>query len=253
MNTIKVRNIDIGAGSPKICVPIVGKNVDEIISSAEKIGKVGADLVEWRIDWFDKVDSIDATIEVLGALRKVLDETPILVTFRTSKEGGERAIDADSYVKLNCEIAKSGLADLVDIEVFTGDDYVREVVKVAHENKVFVVGSNHDFYKTPEEDEIIFRLRKMQDLGVDIPKIALMPQSKRDVITLLSATEKMYSKYADRPIVTMSMAGTGAISRLSGEVFGSSITFGAVGKASAPGQVNVEDLRTVLNIISRSI
>lgn len=253
MKTIKVRNIEIGAGSPKICVPIVGKNIDEIISSAEKINEVGADLVEWRIDWFDKVDSIDATIEVLGDLRKVLGDTPILVTFRTSKEGGERAIDADSYVKLNCEIAKSGLADLVDIEAFTGDDYVREVVKVAHDNNVFVVGSNHDFDKTPEEDEIIFRLRKMQDLGVDIPKIALMPQSKRDVITLLSATEKMYSKYADRPIVTMSMAGTGAISRLSGEVFGSSITFGACGKVSAPGQVNVEDLRTVLNIISRSI
>ncbi len=72
----------------------------------------------------------------------------------------------------------------------------------------------------------------MQDMGADIPKIAVMPQSKRDVLTLLCATEEMVTDYADRPIITMSMAGTGVISRLCGEVFGSSMTFGAAKKAS---------------------
>ena len=56
-----------------------------------------------------------------------------------------------------------------------------------------------------------------------------------------------------RQIITMSMAGTGAISRLSGEVFGSALTFGSVGKVSAPGQINVEDLKTVLNIVHASL
>lgn len=49
----------------------------------------------------------------------------------------------------------------------------------------------------------------MQELGADIPKIAVMPQSRKDVLTLLSATEEMASKYADRPIITMSMSATG--------------------------------------------
>jgi len=89
----------------------------------------------------------------------------------------------------------------------------------------------------------------MQDMGADIPKIAVMPQSKKDVLTLLAATEEMTSCYADRPIITMSMAGTGVISRLCGEVFGSSMTFGAAGKASAPGQMGVEDLNTVLALL----
>lgn len=93
--------------------------------------------------------------------------------------------------------------------------------------------SNHDFHKTPAAEEIVQRLRKMQELGADIPKIALMPQNKADVLTLLSATLEMQERYADRPIITMSMAKTGVISRLSGEVFGSAATFGAVKKASA--------------------
>ena len=93
----------------------------------------------------------------------------------------------------------------------------------------------------------------MQDLDADIPKIAVMPQNKKDVLTLLSATEEMVSEYADRPIITMSMAGTGLISRLCGEVFGSALTFGAVGKVSAPGQMGIEDLTTVLGLLHKSL
>ena len=63
----------------------------------------------------------------------------------------------------------------------------------------------------------------------------------------------MATNYADRPIITMSMAGTGLISRLCGEVFGSAATFGAVGKVSAPGQMNAEDLNTILTLIHKSL
>ena len=80
-----------------------------------------------------------------------------------------------------------------------------------------------------------------------------MPQNKKDVLTLLAATEEMVNNYADRPIITMSMAGTGVVSRMCGEVFGSALTFGAAGKVSAPGQIDVEELRTVLGIIHKSL
>ncbi|EPZ7798013.1 type I 3-dehydroquinate dehydratase, partial [Shigella flexneri] len=72
------------------------------------------------------------------------------------------------------------------------------------------------------------------------------------VLTLLAATLEMQEQYADRPIITMSMAKTGVISRLVGEVFGSAATFGAVKKASAPGQISVNDLRTVLTILHQA-
>ena len=51
----------------------------------------------------------------------------------------------------------------------------------------------------------------------------------------------------------MSMAGTGVISRLCGEVFGSALTFGAAKKASAPGQMGVRDLETVLGLLHKSL
>ena len=253
MKAVEVRNIKIGEGIPKICVPIVGVTKEDIINEAKTFENIPVDVVEWRVDWFENVFDIEKVKDVLTDLRQVLKDTPILFTFRTSKEGGEKAIEAADYAKLNKEIAATGNVDLVDVEAFTGDEVVKEIIEAAHACGVKVVASNHDFFKTPAKADIIYRLRKMQDMNADIPKIAVMPQNKKDVLTLLAATEEMTTNYADRPIITMSMAGTGVISRLCGEVFGSSMTFGAAKKASAPGQMGVNDLSTVLDLLHKAM
>ena len=135
----------------------------------------------------------------------------------------------------------------------TAASVLEKVIKTAHECGVKVIASNHDFRKTPPKAELISRMRKMQELGADISKIAVMPQSTEDVLTLLSATEEMRRCYADRPVITMSMAATGVISRVCGEVFGSALTFGAVGKASAPGQMGAGELKEMLTTLHASL
>ena len=145
MNTVKVRNIEIGAGIPKICVPIVGVTREEILAAAETIKSTKADVVEWRVDWYEDIFDFAKTEETMKALREVLGETPILFTFRTSKEGGEKSIETETYVELNQNAAKTGLVDLVDVEAFTGDDAVKAVVETAHANgvKVIEIGRAH--------------------------------------------------------------------------------------------------------------
>ena len=157
------------------------------------------------------------------------------------------------YTALNTAVAQSGDADAVDVEIFSGDYVVAKNIEAIHAAGKVVVGSNHDFHKTPSQADLIYRMRKMQDMGADLPKIAVMPQSKADVLTLLSATEEMSRCYADRPIITMSMSAVGVLSRLCGEVFGSTMTFGTVGRASAPGQIPVEQLNSATGIIHNAL
>lgn len=246
MATVKIRNLILGEGIPKICVPIVGTRKEEILEAAKNVMEHQPDLVEWRGDFLVNLMETEAVKEILIFLREILGDISLLFTIRTKAEGGEQELDLREYCRINQFVIASGLADAVDVEAFLQEDVVKELIDFAHTQNVKVIGSNHDFCKTPAEDEIVNRLCHMQHLGMDVAKIAVMPRDRRDLLTLLSATETMQREHGETPIITMSMSGMGVLSRLAGEVFGSALTFGMVGKASAPGQVPIEELRSIL-------
>ena len=226
MTKITVKGLKIGTGAPKIIVPVVGKTEQALLGEVEFLKNIDFDVVEWRVDHFQHVDDIEKVKQMASKIQAIIGHKPILFTFRTANEGGVYPASVEFYINLNKAVITSGFIDFVDIELFTGDEYVKEIVA---------------------------RLRKMQDLGVDIPKIAVMPRTTEDVISLLAATTEMKEKYATKPLITMSMSGKGVISRIAGETFGSDLTFGAAKNASAPGQLDVKELRQLLNILHRSL
>ena len=252
MENLKVKNVEFGTGIPKICVPIVAVTKKEILEIAEQVTAKKPDCIELRIDWFEDVGDIDKVLEVLKELRNLIGDTVLLFTFRTKKEGGKATISCEDY-KILCEkVCQSGYIDMVDVEAFMEKGMLEAVSRMAHNNGVYVVASNHDFIKTPSEEEIVKRLQFMDEAGADIPKIAVMPCSTRDVLTLLSATLRYQESGGKKPVITMSMSENGVISRLAGEVFGSAVTFAAVGRTSAPGQLAIEDVRQTLGILHQS-
>nr|WP_220040947.1 type I 3-dehydroquinate dehydratase [Niallia circulans] len=238
---------------PKICVSLIGRTEQELREEAALLKEREIDIIEWRADYFSEVDNINRVTQVLPHLRKMIGNIPLLFTFRTLKEGGERQIDEEDYFSLNKSVLETGMIDLLDIELFMEEVTIKQVIDMAHSHQIAVILSNHDFEKTPSKEEIIFRLQKAQQLGADIPKIAVMPQSVKDVLTLLDATATMKEEAPDQPIVTMSMGGRGAVSRMAGEIFGSAITFAAAKKASAPGQIPIEELRNILSVVHKSL
>lgn len=249
MTTVKVRNIVLGEGLPKIAVPNVGVTEEEILASAKEIAAAKPDIMEWRIDYYEAgIKDNEKLIATAKSLRDVVGELPILVTFRTKNEGGVLELGEDEYLNLIATVVSNRLGDAVDIELFHDEERVKDLVKQAHNYNVVVVMSNHDFEKVPAKDVIEFRLKKMADLGADVPKLACMPHSADDVLTLLSATNDAHKALAN-PIITMAMADLGKVSRIAGQVFGSCLSFGAVGKTSAPGQLSIEDLRNAENYL----
>lgn len=252
IRTVKLRNVEIGTGRPKIIVPIVAKTAHEIMEKAREILSCAVDFVEWRVDFYEDAADTPKVLATLKELRSVLGEMPILVTARTREEGGALDINMDAYTALNTAVAQSGDADIIDVQIFAGDEVVRKNIDAIHAAGCKVVGSYHCFDGTPDKADLVRRLRKAQDMGADIPKAAVMPRCTADVLTLLDATREMHEEYADRPIITMSM-GSGVISRLSGECFGSAATFGMIGQASAPGQIPCDQLSAVLSILHQAL
>ncbi len=262
---IKIKKIEIGTGRPKICVPVVESRKKEILEQAELAKESGADIVEWRADFFEQVQKIESVLEVLSELHCILEDMPLLFTFRTAKEGGKRNILWEQYETLLRRVAESGAVDLVDLEIFRGYDERlhqkkdwrvtdvcnRRILDLMEglKKRVVIIGSYHDFEKTPPNEEILRRLLFMDRMGADIPKIAVMPREREDVLRLMEATCLAERLIMEKPLITMSMGALGAVSRVSGEAFGSSVTFGCLQKASAPGQIEAGRLLEVIKIL----
>ena len=248
MHAVKVRNIIIGEGVPKLCVPIVAKDDKELLSALEKIVPKKPDIIEFRADIYESFRNKVQLMEALGTIRDNIGDIALLFTIRTAAEGGNASIEADEYVELCKYVCESGYADLIDVEAYMRDEVLEELCGTAHNNNVYVVASNHDFNRTPDETVIVERLKSMYERGADISKIAVMPSCEEDVIALLSATLKVNREPDLGPVITMSMGKMGMISRLTGEIFGSAVTFASVGEASAPGQIPIEDVRRIIGM-----
>ncbi|STZ76158.1 type I 3-dehydroquinate dehydratase [Bergeriella denitrificans] len=249
MKTLQIRNIELGAGMPKIAVPLVAADSDGLKQALDALQGVSFDVVEFRVDFLKQAADADYVMAQTAAVREALPDVPLLFTFRRAEEGGSCPCSQEYYVSLLTRAAQSGLIDILDIELFAGDEaLVRRLITEAQANGVAALLCNHDFHATPPKAEIAGRLKKMEALGADVCKIAVMPQSAADVAVLLDATQEVFQT-ASRPIVTMSMGKLGVISRLAGQTFGSALTFGAAAQASAPGQIHANDLRRILETL----
>lgn len=245
MKICQVRQLTIGEGKPKICVPVVETTTEKIIQQIQELQN--CDLIELRIDFYENIHDLKQVHELLLQVRQQTN-LPLLLTYRSLKEGGHIQLSDQEYLSLVQTACQSGCIDIVDIELESGNMLVYQLVEIAHQNQVKVLMSYHDFEKTPAVLEMKERLEKMEIMGADICKIAVMPFSYKDVIQLLNTTMEM-SQRLTRPLVTMSMGKIGKITRIVGELVGSSITFASVGQSSAPGQLTLEDMQTLLEVI----
>lgn len=249
---LQVGTLRIGEGAPRTIVPITGVTAEQALQQAAVIAASPAtDLAEWRIDYLDIATDGKALVTLGKRIARTLDGKPMILTFRTQAEGGSKPISDADYAALYATLLRGGFTQLIDVEMFRDPERVAALVAQAHAAGVKVVMSSHDFHATPAREEIVARLLRQEAMGADVLKIAVMPRDAGDVLALLDATWQVRQR-SRKPLLTMSMGGTGVVSRLAGETFGQALTFGMIGTPSAPGQVEVEQLQQVLQVIHAS-
>jgi len=246
---VTVRQTVIGGTKPLICLPLVGEGREKILHEAKELVALQPDLLEWRIDAYEKVESIADCLSVLQELRQSIGAIPLIFTCRIDMEGGLKKIAQEKRMQLFIAAIASGNIDIVDIELCNGTEFIKIIKERAAGNNVKVILSYHNFKETPSEAFIYAKLVEEQNAGADIAKLAVMPHNYADVLTLLSATNRARSERVQVPLVTISMGEEGAISRLAGGLFGSDITFAIGLEASAPGQIPIKDLQAGMALL----
>ena len=249
MLAVKIRNIELGTGIPKICVPLTGKTAPEIEAELHRMKEGTFDLIEWRADKFEALQNLTELSAAAFMIRKAFPEKPLIFTIRTKNDMEDFEISDSVYRNINLSVSEHRLADLIDLEFSRGAEFVRDFIRTARPHGTKFICSCHLKNSTPSVEEMLRILFSMAETGSDLVKLAVLPQSKRDVLDLMDATLRFSESGCNTPVITMSMGKTGVLSRISGSLTGSCLTFGTIGAASAPGQPECGRLAGILDLL----
>ena len=237
---------------PAICAPLVARTAESLVEECTTVAAKKPDVIEWRIDFFDAIGNVQRVVETAGRIKAAAHGLPILFTRRSEREGGEKLAATESQViDAYRAVCTAGLVDMVDFEMDSGPVQLRAVADYAKACRIPLVLSFHNFEATPMVDDLVERFERAQALGADVAKIAVMPKSDEDVFRLLAATSRA-SRELRIPVVSMAMGPIGAVTRANGWLFGSAMTFAIGASRSAPGQMPIEDVRSVIDAMRRA-
>ncbi|WP_183040994.1 type I 3-dehydroquinate dehydratase [Salipaludibacillus neizhouensis] len=248
-----LNNEEINKELPSICVPLIGKNLHEIKDEIEFIKSKKPDMIEWRADFFTDLNQEKKVNEVLAAIKQGIPETPVLLTIRSEKEGGQKiSLSEDEKLLLFEKVSVNKKIDILDYELVNGEKNIGEVREITKQSGIQLMLSYHNFERTPDQEVLMTKCKVAESFKADLVKISVMSQSKDDVLLVLNVTNEA-SKTIKIPLVTISMGESGAITRLLGWAFGSTITYAIGAKSSAPGQMPIETLRSAINTMKKSL
>ncbi|MDR3223823.1 MAG: type I 3-dehydroquinate dehydratase [Methanobrevibacter sp.] len=213
----------------KIAIPIFKSNKEEILKIAIEYIEKGADILELRIDGISSPDP--------KMVKEIIQEInfPTIATNRLKLEGGHfNGSEKDRIAILR---AASDVAEYVDVELQTEPKYINSIL----ETGVKTIVSYHDFEKTPPLNEMFKVVEEERKIG-DIAKIAVTPKTLEDTIDVLAILSKFNN------VIAISMGELGSYTRVIASKFKAPITFAASDDVTAPGQIDFETMRWILNL-----
>ena len=223
---LRIGRMTLG-GRPRLVAAGGDAEVEALLSAD------GADLVELRADLFD--DARPATVTAALA-RLHAGQRPVILTVRHASEGGRAIAEPQRQA-----LYEAGLehADAIDVEIAFAES-LAPLVRRARDAGRLMILSAHFTDGTPPIGTLLGLMARAETLGAHVTKLVTTATSPRDVRALLEATVAA----EPRAVATFAMGPLGVGSRIAFGMAGSLLTYGCVGRPTAPGQLSVAELRT---------
>lgn len=220
-----------------VCGSIIQKNKQDILDIVENMDYDNIDYVELRVDTIDNINSKLAH-DIIIDMKKICPK-PIILTNRTSKEGGHFKGTEEERIKILVDNAP--YVHITDVELSTDKHMRSEVINAAKSTII----SYHNFEETPDIKILENIINEAYTIG-DIPKIALKPHTLEDTYIIV----KLMMKYEN--LIAISMDEIGSYTRIIGPIIGAPITYASIDEKSAPGQLDVKTTNQMIKKLKSS-
>ena len=243
----------------KICVAISIKSADLDINRQFIENALGnhPDLIEFRFDYINEAEFI--THSFLKELMSIIHpKIPKIFTFRRKQEGGQYNLSVNERLKVLRHLIEVK-PDYLDIEINSESEVLKNLINLAYDNKVKLIFSYHDFEKSVTYEETTELLNRFDEklkneLFIDVYKIIgsifkviSTAQVFDDNVQVLNICKKLSRQ--DKKFVCFAMGEVGILSRILCVRFGSLWTYGSLEEKTAPGQIKIEKIREIHQLI----
>ena len=218
----------------KTCVSITEETPNKIKQTL-KIALKKSDFVEVRFD-FLKIEQIPETLELIKK-----DLSRVVCTLRPKTEGGKFSGNEKERIAILKLIAEYN-PFLLDVE-FNTLKKNSQLIKYLKSTKTKLLVSWHDFKRTPKTVELKKKISQMSKFSSNV-KIVSTANSTDDAIRML----ELYSKKQKNSLISFAMGDIGKISRVLCLYLGSPYTYVSLGKAVAPGQFSLDEIKKIINL-----
>lgn len=222
----------------KLVVSIMPRTLEEA-QQLDRSRYDGADVIEWRADFLDK----NEILTVAPAVFEKFAGREILFTLRTRGEGGQIDLTSEEYLAIIQDIQSIYHPDYIDFEFYSHREVFEQMLEFSN-----LVLSYHNFQETPENMMEI--LSELTSLSPKLVKVSVMAHNEQDVLDLMNYTRGFKTLNPEQDYVTISMGKVGKISRLTADLTGSSWSYASVGEESAPGQIPLDNMRRIRELLN---
>ena len=243
----------------KICIVIPIKSADLKINNQiiEMALDKSPDLIEFRFDYINEAKFITHSL-LKELMATIPPKIPIIFTFRKKQEGGQYDLSTNERLDVLRHLIEIK-PDYIDIEINSESEVLKNLIDLAYANKVKLIFSYHDFEKLvtyEETTEILHRFDEMlkNELFIDLNKIngsifkiISTAHVFNDNIRVLNICKKLSQQ--DKKFVCFAMGEVGMFSRILCVEFGSLWTYGSLEERTAPGQITIEKIREVHQLL----
>ena len=213
----------------RLCTVITDNDLASIRRASEQ-----ADLCELRIDMIGP-----GWRDIVPALNR-----PWIATNRGPGDNGKWQAGEESRIKELLSAADLG-ASIIDIELNTQG--LKDIVPQIKKKKVGCLISYHNWDGTPPANELAEIVRRQLKAGADICKVITTAAKIEDNIPVL----EIIRMFPHARIVSFAMGAQGTLGRVMSPRAGGYFTYASTGtgKESAPGQVQADVMRRLLELV----
>ncbi|GLB47368.1 3-dehydroquinate dehydratase [Philodulcilactobacillus myokoensis] len=242
MTTLTINNLKIGAGKPKVCVPITAATSDEVIAEGSKLLTTSADLVLLRLDYLENIKDADKTIQTIQTLRHWTTGLPLIVDLRTKASGANIALSDEDIQSVLIQIITAKVADAIKIDDRLDPKIQNRIKNAANNNQIRIITAHYYLMQRPTKDQMVDKIDQLEQTKLsDLVEISTIPTNKEQVLDLMQACLTA-SRNQSHPIIITAVGPLGKTIQLASVACNNSIIYEPLKDANYLGQYSITQL-----------